>query len=307
MGLISIIIIGEEKSSDLPNDKYKLAIKIIPIYIQTNVRIKPNIEQLEIAFYWFFTKRYLLTNRTPHLVGIYNNQKCNNLKKLLGSLIPSKKSCPTYEDILTKKNLKLDYNETILCDLLLRIEFKMFDNIYQYAMLEYCQGSLPRVITEWMRIIKKSNGKKLDNLVKTFVEFLNRIFFQIIFTLAIIKDDYPGFLHGDFFIRNILYVEYNNYNLNDYVAYHYKDHIFYLPANGIYTKIGDFGYTIIANELQPNIYDYNSTFIKMFHLNPFNKKTDIFNFFHDIYDGQNLGTNSINLLMSYIPCSTQIK
>lgn len=65
------------------NKNNKLIIKIIPDFIYFNVKIKPNHDQLEIKFYQFFTKKYLLTARTPHIVGIYSYQKCSQIDKLL--------------------------------------------------------------------------------------------------------------------------------------------------------------------------------------------------------------------------------
>ena len=84
-----------------------------------------------------------------------------------------------------------------------------------------------------------------------------------------------------FFVRNILGSGEFNHQQNDYVAYHYKQKIFYLPANGMYMKMNDFGFTIIANELEPNDYNLTKMENKYHHKNPFNQKTDIFNLLHD--------------------------
>lgn len=281
-------IIVDAKTKDNQN----VIIKIIPSHIYFNVKTRPDYDKLEIKFYQFFTKKYILTDKTPHIVGIYNHQHCSRIDVLIKNIRPSKKKCPSYDDKLIKK-IKYDKIDFLLCDLMLRYEMKLLDPAFDIIMLEYCPMELQSLIGWYMENINKATGKKLDVLINDFIYDLDRIFFQIIFTLAIIKDDYPGFLHGDFFVRNILLSTENYHAESDYVAYHYKQKIFYLPANGLYSKINDFGMTIIENELEPSTYSYDKKFDKFYHKNSFNKKSDIFNFFHDIYDGQNLGTNSI--------------
>ena len=46
--------------------------------------------------------------------------------------------------------------------------------------------------------------------------------FQIIFTLAIIQEKYPSFVHHDFFLRNILGKIIYEYEDNDYAEYNYR-------------------------------------------------------------------------------------
>ena len=275
------------------NKNNKLIIKIIPDFIYFNVKIKPNHDQLEIKFYQFFTKKYLLTARTPHIVGIYSYQKCSQIDKLLKKIAPDTKICPSYEDRLRRKIKPNIVNEK-LCDLLLQHEMKILGPDYDIVLLEYCPYELRGVIQWHLYQIKNSKRKQLYHVINNFIHELNRILFQTIFTLAIIKDDYPGFLHGDFFVRNILISYEDTYELNDFVAYYYKQRIFYLPANGPYSKFNDFGLSVIANEIEPNTYEFEKILNKLYHRNPFNQKSDIFNLLHDIYDGQNLGTSSIN-------------
>ena len=181
---------------------------------------------------------------------------------------------------------------------------KLIEPKYNIVMLENCGAELSGMIEFYMHEISRACGREKKWMVEEFIGQLNRILFQIIFTLAIIKDDYPGFLHGDFFVRNILLsyelpmekgeLKEGWYTTSDYVAYHYKQKIFYLEANGPYAKINDFGLSVIVNELEPSTYQFDKMLHSVNHKNPFNQKTDIFNLLHDIYDGQNLGTYSIN-------------
>ncbi|XWV24812.1 putative serine threonine protein kinase [Tupanvirus deep ocean] len=297
---IKRIMFGSGGSSNIVIDvrdknNNELIIKIIPDINFYNIKIKPDTNLLEIKFYQFFTEKYILTERTPHLVGIYNHQNCTRLDKLLLNIKPSKKTCPSYEDKLKKKinQSKVDF---MICDLLLRHQMKILGPIFDVVLLEYCGGELHSMIEWYLNQIKITSGSAQKNITNIFISDLNRILFQIIFTLAIIKEDYPGFLHGDFFIRNILVSSETKYNDMDYIAYYYKQKIFYLPANGIYAKINDFGLTVIANELEPNTYEIDKQFHKLYNKNPFNEKSDIFNLLHDIYDGQNWGSQSIKKL-----------
>ncbi len=273
----------------------KLIIKIIPEIIHFNVEKEPDYDQLEIKFYQFFTKKYLLTNRTPHIVGIYNHQKCTKIDTLINAIKKPIK-CPTYEDKLIKKT-KNDAIQEKLCALMSKYEKKLIKSEYDILLLEHCDLDFSDLIYTRMSYIKSVKPSAALQYVDLFIYELHRILFQIIFTLAIIKDDYPGFEHGDLFVRNILLSYESSYLDNDFVAYHYKNKIFYLPANGYYAKINDFGMTVILGEIEPNDYSLIKNLNKYYNKNPFNQKTDIFNLLHDIYDGQNLGTASINKLI----------
>jgi len=287
-GSNSIILDVDDKKGE------QIIIKVIPDIIHINTKVKPNNVQLETIFYQFFTKKYLLTDRTPHIVGIYNHQNCTQLGKLLKNIRSEKKGCLSYQDKLIKPTY--DFGDNVICDLMLRNEMKMLDPVYDVLLLEHCDDDFSRIISWHMQEIKRVNKKNKKLVIEYFIFNLQRILFQIIFTLAIIKEDYPGMMHRDFFVRNILVSFEDRHQTGDYVAYHYKQKIFYLPANGMYAKINDFGMTIIADELEPNIYKMHQHSNKYYHINPFNAKNDLFNLLHDIYDGQNLGTMSINYL-----------
>lgn len=286
-GSINIILDVVDKHNN------KLILKVIPDMIYVNTKIKPDRHLLEIKFYQFLTQKYILTDRTPHIVGIFNHQVCPNLNKFLNTIKPSKKKCPSYEDRLMK-NIDIGLVNHKICGLLLETEMKLLNSTFDIILMERCDDDFSHIIDFFMTQIKSTSGARLKNITDDFIYNLSRVLFQLIFTLAIIKDDYPGFIHGDFFVRNILVSFENMYKDNDYVAYHYKQKIFYLPANGVYAKMNDFGLTIIANELEPSTHKDEKDLDKYYHKNPFNQKTDIFNLLHDIYDGQNLGTMSIN-------------
>jgi hypothetical protein len=287
-GSDNIIIIGTDKS------KKDLVVKVMPKFVHHNAKVKPNYNQIETAFYKFFTQKYLLTDRTPNIVGIYNHKKCHSLRNLLKNIIPPKFKCPTYEEELLQGKYTIPNSR--LCGILLQTEFKMFESDFEYMMVEYCQGDLGSVIRDYVELLKKTSGDRIYDMLGDFLTFLLVIFFQVIFTLAIIQDDYPTFHHSDFFLRNLLYVVVDEHAPTDLVAYHYGSKTFYLPANGIYVKINDFGRSTIIKHIEPNTFDINNPVLKYYHFGETDLKSDIFNFFHDIYDGENLGAESLNAL-----------
>lgn len=117
------------------------------------------------------------------------------------------------------------------------------------------------------------------------------------FTLSLIQSKYPDFIHNDMFLRNILAVNEVLNETNDYVQYNLNNKSYYLPANGIYIKINDFGYTLnilkknstIENEIKNSIRD--SFEIK-------NNKRDVYTFLLDLYNGANVGGQSIMSIVS---------
>lgn len=147
------------------------------------------------------------------------------------------------------------------------------------------------ITNEMVRILKSKNKNKYIELVN----FINRVSFQIIFTLAIIQDKYPSFVHNDFFLRNILGTT-EKHEVVDYIEYNYNNKKYYLPANGFSVKINDFGYTLSKPNMISTAILYNDhTIGGMPNLDC--NKCDIFNFFHDMYDGGDLGAKSTMTLM----------
>jgi hypothetical protein len=141
------------------------------------------------------------------------------------------------------------------------------------AHVEYCDLQLS---TELSKIIKKS--------IPTIKNFLDRILFQILYTLEIIKNDFPFFTHRDFFIRNILAIDIND-DENNYVRYNLNGKSYDLKNNGICIKINDFGMCQVNKELSKKYLKKNKVVDT-----PYN---DWFNILYDIYDGSGLGSQSL--------------
>ena len=87
----------------------------------------------------------------------------------------------------------------------------------------------------------------------------------------------------------------SKYKPNSFNEYKFKNKIFYLPANCLSIKINDFGDVLSKpNMISTNIL-FKSIIINQDRINC--QKCDVFNFFHDLYDGQELGSKSINSMM----------
>jgi len=242
--------------------------KYFPLLIyshMSNREIKESInyKRFEIAVIKELTKKIINTRLSPHIIEYYNYYKCNEIPKNIFKL------CPSYSEYLfsTKKiNIECNFIYT---------GAKLYKPMYVLEM-EKANSSLN---DEIIKIAKKK-----FEIIKIF---LNRIFFQIFYTLENIKIIFPDYIHNDLFIRNILINNNNNNNNNNkYIRYHYKNNIFDLPANGLNIKISDFE----GNQLN-KIFGIKNNFSPPIIKNPYQ---DYFSILYDVYNGNNnLGGNSL--------------
>lgn len=248
-GSTSIIVITPDKKV------YKYFILVKDLLFNNKQEIKKNMirDKREIKILKLLTH---LKELTPHIVELYNYAYCTKIPKNLFA------NCDDYYNYLLSKkqtdlNCKFIYN---------RFPSKLNDGVL-VANIEYCESSLSN---ELKIIIKKS--------IKHIKNFLDRILFQIFYSLEIIKETYPLFMHNDLFIRNILV---NNIsNENKFIRYKINNKYYDLSASGVIIKINDFGFTYIDKEINKSkglVCQHN----------------DWFNIIYDIYNGNNLGSNSL--------------
>lgn len=145
------------------------------------------------------------------------------------------------------------------------------------VQIEYCNTSLK---DELINISKQKFSK--------IKEFLDILFFQMFYTLEIIKEVYPNFIHNDFFIRNIMGVK-KDFEKDTYIRYHYNDKIYDIPDNGLTFKINDFGLTQVDESVYKRI-GIKDKIIK-------DTYRDIFALIYDVYNGANLGALSLYSLI----------
>lgn len=296
---VSYITTGSGGSNSIiaiikPHTNPPFVAKILPRENIPNRKKKDYRGKFEAKINKFLTDKFVLNEITPHIVGTYSYQTCDNLKTMIKHLMGKKiNKCPTPDDLLSSKTF-FDELSGYLCDTQDRMKIGLTQVYSDILVLEYCPITLDNVIHTHMKQIKKS--KKPKDELDYFVDILRRCLFQIIFTLAVIKEKYPGFLHGDLFVRNILATEEYQKDQNSYVAYHFGSKTYYLPYNGLCLKISDFGNSLIDKKIVREIHDDLKAEMKYFRMNPHNKKEDLYNLLRDIYDGGNLGSSSITEL-----------
>lgn len=198
------------------------------------------------------TKQFIHTNKTPHLVKLLNYDYCDKIPKNIFN------DCIENAIFLQSK-----HEPEPKCDYIYKDSNIIGHGMY-VAKLEYCDSQLNDALE---KIIKKP--------IVQIKSFLDKLLFQIIFTLEIIRQKYPNYIHNDFFIRNILTTT-NNVSKNKYNRYVLHNKIYDIPADGLFIKIGDFSMSKFNG--YSNIY------------------RDWFNIIYDLYNGANHGSKSLSSL-----------
>ncbi len=280
----NMLVFGSGGSSNLIilNDDYVL--KIIPKFINKNLKRQKNNDELEADYYRTFTNEFVLKNKSPHFVGLFKKYTLEDIK----FIFPNK--CLSLDEKIKLPIEKRDFAVDTLCDLKKCYFRQTLEKKASILVLENC----PTSIDEQIGNVLKSKDK--TNVPHNFIQIIRRVIFQIIFTLSIIQESYPDFIHNDLFLRNILAIYDNSYDPDDYVQYNFKGSSYYLPANGIYVKINDFGYSLnIGNKVSSLVDEINDTPWTAFELK--NNKRDVYSFLYDLYDGFGLGSKSIVKLL----------
>ena len=281
----NLINTGSGGSSNIIIINDDFVIKIVPSFKYAEFKQKPNNDYLEADIYKKLSTEFLLTNKTPHIVGFYKRYLIEDIKYIFPS-----KCLKLDEQLLTPwKNKKKSQQE--LCILKEGYNKQLVEKQASVVILENC----PSTISYGFQKIfwAKSDTKK--KLIQ-FKNLIRRVIFQFMFTLAVIQQKYPKFIHNDAFLRNILAIEEIMYDPNDYIEYNFGKRKYYLPANGIYIKLNDFGYSL-------NILDENSTvefMIKNQIKSTFeieNPKRDVYTFLYDLYNGMNISSLSIKYIL----------
>lgn len=263
-------------------------IKIIP-----NFKKDPNSKELfdndkkEIEFYKFFYQHFIKKNITPHIVGYYDNYTLLNITKIFP------KKCMTIEQKLLTKPEKINNVVDKLCQLKNLHDYHLINDTADIIVLENCPNTIAREIYS---ILASKNKNKYEHLK----DFLDRIIFQLIYTLTSIQHSYPTFIHNDLFLRNILGKNEDKYSDNEYVEYIYNNVSYYLPANGFYLKINDFGYSLLPPIIMSKVYYKNLVFNPTKEMVYDDNLRDIYTFLYDLYNGENFGHPSVMAMIGNV-------
>ena len=257
-GSTAIIVITKDKKvyKIFTQYNYKKDIKI-----NKSVKYDAKRYKNEIKIYEMITKNIINKNISNHFVKYIKSNEYNNAKSLF-------KKCP---DTYVKFMKLSEEQKTKIC----KSYFNGYPNIklndkYKVAEIEYCNYSC----AEFIRDISKLPEIEME-------KYLDIFFFQIIYTIVSVQQIYPYFTHNDLFIRNILGLrEKDNGN---YYTYTFNNKKYYVPQKKFYPKINDFGMTNLNNKYK-DIQLYKSYY------------KDIYNIILDVYNGPNLGSNSLTEL-----------
>lgn len=215
----------------------------------------------EIKIYEILTRDIVEKNISNHIVKYINSNNCNDAKSLF-------QKCPkSYVEFM---KLNEDQKTRMCNNLYRRYPHQKLNNKYKVIEIEYCDYSCANFIRDVSKLPEFEMEKYLDIF-----------FFQIIYTILSIQKVFPYFTHNDLFMRNILGIrEKDNQN---YYTYDFNDKKYYIPQKKFFPKINDFGLTNLNTEYK-DVKLYKSEY------------KDIYNIVFDVYNGGNLGSNSLSEL-----------
>lgn len=244
------------KATSIEDPNIKLAVKVCAYpkdeYGGMNNLSRPeNVELLILKRLSYFVVKRI----TPHFViplGTFNTE--------IGHFIDVH---PNIIDLNEKKN-------------------KMYRKFIKRYMNDEFEDFVSILVSEWC-----DGGDLLDYIRKNYKEMDKKkwtiIFFQILYTLAIVHTKYPSFRHNDMKANNILVqkTETKSKSPNEIYNYRINNYVFKIPNIGIQVKIWDFDFACIDGEVQNSKVDADWTKeINISHIQ--NRYYDIHYFFNTL-------------------------
>lgn len=193
----------------------------------------------------------------PHIIKLIDEYECSDSSKLFSFCSDN------IIDFLKTKD-----KHPICISYFKNYPVQQYIPTYNIMELEYC----PHACANYLNYIATTlNTTQL-------IEALDKLIFQIAYTLFSITLKYKYFSHNDLFVRNVLGT--NIAYSTKYLRYKTPKHTFDVPATGFFPKIIDFGYTNL------NENHHTRTLIE----SPYK---DFFTFTYDMYYGENLGSYNL--------------
>lgn len=205
----------------------------------------------------------LMNKISPHFIKLYDSYKCNDSTKLF-SLCGN--------DVFTY--LKNKNNHPICHDFFQNYPVKKYISTYNVMELEYCKFTC----ASYLEHVATLDPPQIKSL-------LDKLIFQIAWSLHAAQHTYKYFIHHDLFIRNILGTPINH--PTKHIRYKTKTHTFDVPATDFFPKIIDFG--------RANLDETHHNQITILMECPYK---DLFTFTYDIYNGQNHGSFNLTTLIT---------
>lgn len=261
----------------------KLSLEHVKYNIILQQIIKGKFKNMMIENNNYYYKEYSHDFPITYKISFYKDQKeiydlssnINNdslFSYLLSTLILSKK---TKHILLPLLNIDINYNdiEFIFDD---NIKYKLKNKIKSNEILNICSVQ-----------IKEHYYKQilLNEYLKTNICDYKILLFQIIYTLAVIQNEYPTFRHNNLILNNIfIYCKNKSDIANNYNGF--QNDIFYVPNNGFDIKIYNFE---------------NATINKYYGNSIYNPYYDIYILFKDFLNNIKCSDDIISFIKKYIP------
>jgi hypothetical protein len=218
---------------------------------------------------------------------------CDNINEI----IPRGTACKTLDQKLHSIFKGKVINEDKLCDYTRYYDVGLMHKSYDLLHMEYINYKLGDLLEKYIEMIsKKKNPNEKNDLIYSFVSLVDKIIFQVIFTLAVIHDKYPEFQHNDLFIRNILVIYEDSYNENDYIEYNYHGKKFYFEANGYHIKINDFGLSRMHPIIKSSTYIQDKKWYGIDHREDIDHHSDIFFFLYNLFVWDSIDSTSLSTI-----------
>lgn len=253
------------------------------------------------GLFWF---KSLLTIKKYKKISIKDLHLIKN-NKLLGS--GKNANVYNYNNLAVKVVKHVNYKDSSQINGKAESEILLIlknEQIYNYKT--------PNIILMYQYTLDKTSDYiVLEKLDKTLWNYLQEeitdyitigIILQVLFTLAVLQKEYPGFRHNDIKVDNIL-LDYTQRTNN--ITIHYNKKFWKIPTNVPLVKIADFDYACIPKKCEnPKV---GTTFSKTFGCTrAFNKIYDVHLFLNSIYSyRKNCNSNIINWLQEQLPINTR--
>ncbi len=236
--------------------------KFFPVYFYED-DILPNIQvsrqnsqaKREIEIGRVISKYIIDRGISPHYVKFFGYNECEEISKIF-------KKCPDYVSYLKSKQSDKICNEKYK-----GYPTKIASDEYMVVSMEYCDYPSSKFIED----IAKKSVEKIEYYLDIFL-------FQIFYTIMATQKVFPQFTHRDMFLRNILGIKQKP--SSRYYRYTINKITYDVPVEFFMPKISDYGLTNLNEKLSGTKLHTKDLL-------------DFFNITYDIYDGGNLGAQSL--------------
>lgn len=197
-------------------------------------------QELTLQIASFLTDRFTVTQKTPGIRSIYYLGMGDDLTKII-----KKGDCPSLEDSYLGDHT-ISSMAMATCYLLGTANLFSIKDIDHRAEAIVTLGpkyylTISEIGTTWNELIfvlGEEMIKKISTPESVCLD-LDRMIFQLLFTLAVIQEQYPGFSHSELNVKDVL-CRFHSSNPVNRRVYHFQGKSWELASNGWYAKLDNF-------------------------------------------------------------------